>query len=126
MRGGGVVFGPIPRSYDFKVNKKEMAAALRSALSTRAGAGELIVVDGLSLQAPKTKEALAFLERFELTDVLLVTDDANDNVRLAARNLPKVTLLQADGVNVYDVLLRSRLVMTAGAVEAVSRRLGGE
>jgi large subunit ribosomal protein L4 len=126
MRGGGVVFGPNPRSYDFKVNKKEMAAALRGALSRRAVAGELIVLDGLDFSAPKTKEAIAFLERFELADVLLVADEVTDNLRLASRNLSKVTLLRTDGINVYDVLRRSRLVMTTGAVDALTRRLGGE
>ncbi len=126
FRGGGVVFGPSPRSYDFKVNKKELAAALRSALTRRVEQGALIVVDDLAFAEPKTKQFVEFMGKFELGDALVVLADANDNVVLASRNLSKVTLLPPGGVNVYDVLRRSKLVMSRAAVAAVTVRLGGE
>lgn len=126
MRGGGVVFGPEPRSYDFKVNKKEMATALKSALSHRAGEGAIVVLDDLFFDAPKTKQFTELMGKFELSDALVVHTDANGNLSLSVRNLQGITLVAPAGVNVYDVLKRSRLVMTTAAVQAVSARLGGE
>jgi large subunit ribosomal protein L4 len=123
MRGGGVVFGPEPRSYDFKVNKKEMAAALRSALSIRAGEGAITVLDALELEAAKTKGFKQVLADLELDDALFVAD-ASDNVVLSSRNLQEVSLLPPQGLNVYDVLNRKQLVLTKDAVEAVTARLG--
>lgn len=124
-RGGGVVFGPEPRSHDFKVNKKQMRAALCSALTARAAEGALIVVDALDLESPKTKGFKSILKTFEIDDALVVADDASDNVKLAARNLTEVSLLPAVGVNVYDILKRDHLVLTKGAAEALVARLGG-
>lgn len=125
MRGGGVVFGPNPRSYDFKINKKEMASALRSALSHRAAEGNLVVLEDLQFDAPKTREFVAILERFEMGDALVVLAGDNANAELSSRNLSNVTLLQSSGLNVYDILHRSQLVMTRAAVDAVTARLGG-
>lgn len=124
-RGGGVVFGPEPRNHDFKVNKKEMRAALCSALTTRVKGGEVVVVDDLAFDTPKTKAFKAFLERFEIPDALVVITDASDNVKLASRNLREVTVIPPKGVNVYDVLKRDRLVLTRKAAEALVARLGG-
>lgn len=125
-RGGGVVFGPTPRSYDFKVNKKEMAAALRSAISRRVEEGAFVILDDLAFDTPKTKNFTEFLARFDLKDAVVVVPDASGNVKLAARNLQNVTLLPPVGVNVYDVLKRSRLVLTTSAVQAITARLGGQ
>lgn len=125
-KGGGVVFGPRVRSHDFKVNKKELSAALRVALTRRAESGELVVLDDLAFDTPKTKNLVAFLETFGLSDALVVLAGPSNNVALSARNLQEVTLLPPAGVNVYDVLKRSRLVMSRAAVEAVTARLGGE
>lgn len=125
MRGGGVVFGPEPRSYDFKMNKKEMRGALRSALSLRAGAGDLVVLDDLAFDAPKTKDFKAFLSAFGLGDALVVVDGATDATTKSARNLNEVTMLPSIGVNVYDVLNRKTLVITKSAVEQLTARLGG-
>lgn len=124
-RGGGVVFGPEPRNHDFKVNKKEMRAALCSALTTRAKGGELVILDDLDLDTPKTKAFKAILDRFELPDALFVVADASDNVKLASRNLQEVSILPPQGVNVYDVLKRDRLILTRKAAEALVARLGG-
>jgi len=124
-RGGGVVFGPEPRSHDFKVNKKQMAAALCAALTTRAAEGAITVVDALELESPKTKGFKNLLKTFELADALVVSDDASDNVKLAARNLHEVSVIPTVGVNVYDILKRDHLVLTKGAAEALVARLGG-
>lgn len=124
-RGGGVVFGPEPRNHDFKVNKKQMRAALCSALTTRAQQGAITVIDSLDLESPKTKGFKAILDRFELGDALVVVAEPTDNVKLATRNLQSVSLVPPVGVNVYDVLKRDHLVLTKGAVEALCARLGG-
>jgi large subunit ribosomal protein L4 len=123
-RGGGVVFGPTPRSYAFKLNKKVRRAALRCALSRRMQENALVVVDALDLEAPKTREFKSFLTRFELTDALVV-GSVGENARLSARNLQEVTVLPAEGLNVMDVLRRRNLVLTKDAVEALAARLGG-
>lgn len=126
FRGGGVVFGPTPRDHDFKVNRKELRAALRSALSKRVSDGAVIVLDDLSFDAPKTKDFKAFLGRFGVEDAVVVLGDRNDTVERSARNLPGVCVLPPVGVNVYDVLLRSHLIMTRSAVDALTERLGGQ
>jgi len=125
MRGGGVVFGPEPRSHDFKVNKKETRAALLSALSVRAGEGTLVVLDALDFDTPKTRNFRELLGTFGL-DSALVVADVSANLELAGRNLQHLTVLSAGRLNVYDVLKRKHLVLTRAAVEAVTARLGGE
>ncbi len=125
MRGGGRVFGPEPRSYDFKINKKEMASALRSALSKRVAEGKLTVIDSLSFEQPKTSAFVGMMKNFGLGTTLVVMDDVGVNVDLSARNVQKVTVIPADGLNVYDILKRSDLVLTRAAVDAITARLGG-
>lgn len=122
FRGGGVVFGPQPRSYDFKVNKKQMASALRTALSIRAGEGKVVVLDDLAFDAPRTKDFKALLAAFGIEDALFVLE-ASDAVQLSARNLSQVTVLPPVGLNVYDVLARSTLVLSKDAVGAITERL---
>jgi large subunit ribosomal protein L4 len=124
-RGGGVVHGPQPRSYAFKLNKKVRRAALRAALSQRVADGALVVLDDLTLPEIKTRQVVELLKTFELRDALLVLPGKDDNVQLSARNLPNVTTLLVEGVNVRDVLHRGHLVMTRAAVEALAQRLGG-
>jgi large subunit ribosomal protein L4 len=124
MRGGGVVFGPNPRSYDFKINKRELRAALRGALTLRVAAGDAVVVDDIGFDAPKTKRFKELLAGFGAQDALVVMDDHLGAAALSARNLPNVTVLPPVGLNVFDVLHRSRLIMTKGAVEAITARLG--
>jgi len=124
-RGGGVVFGPTPRDHGFKLNKKVRRAALCSALSKRVSDNDLIVLDQLAFDAPKTKNVNAFMDAFNMKDALVVLDDVSANVALSARNLSAVTVIPSVGLNVYDVLLRSKLVMTQAAIEAVTARLGG-
>ncbi len=124
-RGGGAVFGPTPRSYSFKLNKKVRAAALRSALSRRVQENALIVLDGFNLPEAKTRHVADFLSRFELSDALFVVPAENEAVRRSTKNLPGVTVVPPDGINVYDILHRQNLVMTQDAVKAIAERLGG-
>ena len=124
MRGGGVVFGPEPRDHGHKMNKRARRAALVSALSRRAEENAILVLDGLDLPEARTKQIVEFMKRFELSDMLVVLPESTDNVALSARNLPGVTVLPSAGLNVYDVLHRSNLVITRDAVDAVVARLG--
>lgn len=124
-RGGGIVHGPRPRSYAFKLNKKVRRAALRGALSQRVSNGALVVLDDLKLPEIKTRQLVDLLKVFGLNDALLVLSQQDKNVQLSARNLPNVTTLLVEGVNVRDVLHRGNLVMTRAAVEALAQRLGG-
>ncbi len=116
--GGGVVFGPHPRDYGYRIPRSARRAALRSALSLRARDKAVFVVDELSLEVPKTQEIAGFLEKLGHNNVLLV-DENNDALRLSTRNLKKAKYLHADGVNVLDVLKHEVLVLTKAAVAGV-------
>ncbi|MCB9676507.1 MAG: 50S ribosomal protein L4 [Alphaproteobacteria bacterium] len=124
-RGGGVVFGPEPRDHAIGMNKKERRAALCSALSKRVADNALVVLDTLSFDAPKTKQVVDLLQRFEMGSALLVLPEGDDAVEKSARNLPNVTVIRSGGVNVYDILRRDNLVITQDAVEALTKRLAG-
>lgn len=124
-RGGGIVHGPTPRSYAFKLNKKVRRSALKAALSHRVAEGSIVVLDELTLPEIRTKHVVSLLETFELNDALLVMSERDDKVELSARNLPNVTCLLVEGVNVRDILHRGTLVMTKAAAEALAERLGG-
>jgi large subunit ribosomal protein L4 len=121
--GGGVAFGPTPRSFAFKLNRKVKKAALCSALSARFQAEKLLLLKELSLDAISTKDFRQIIERFELEGALIVIDSENKNVELSARNLPKVKVLRAAGINVYDILKYPNLMMTEAAVTEVEGAL---
>ncbi len=115
-RGGGVVFGPTPRSYSYKINKKERKLALRSALSLKVLNEEIKLLDALSLDAPKTKEALNVLKSLELANkVLVVSKDYNDELARSFRNIPKVAYTSVDQVNVLELTHYDNLVITEDA-----------
>lgn len=122
-RGGGVVFGPKPRDYTKKVNQKTRQLALRKALSERLKAGDVIVVDDLKLDAPKTKGMLAVLKALGLDGTTLVVAGADKNLLLASRNLPKVELTTGEMLTTYQVLKPAKLLFTRGAFEKVEARL---
>jgi len=126
--GGGVVFGPVPRSYEHALPKKVRRAALRGALTQRAREGALVVVDSLELEAIKTRRMAEVLQGLGLAGqgVLIVLDAPNPNVERSARNLPGVGVLRAEGLNVYDVLRHPKLLLTRAALAAVSGRLAGK
>lgn len=120
--GGGVVMGPKPRDHSVKVPKKMKALALRSALSDRAASGSIAVVDALSFDAPKTKDAVALLERVGAKGSVLVVLDqtVDEKVGLSFRNLEDVHLILAGQLNTYDVLAADWIVFTKTALEQVS------
>ncbi len=117
--GGGVVFGPTPRDYSFKLNRKVKQSALRSALSVRFKEECMTVVNSLDLEQISTKGFAEVLDRFELKKALIVIDGENTNLELSARNVPFVKVLRAEGVNVYDILKYPNLVMTEAAVDQI-------
>lgn len=121
--GGGVVFGPTPRDYSFKLNRKVKQSALRSALSVRFKNERLTVVNAFDLEKISTKGFVEVLDRFELKKALIVIDGDNTQLELSARNLPFVKVMRAEGVNVYDILKYPSLVMTESAVDRIEGAL---
>jgi len=121
--GGGAAFGPNPRNYNFKLNRKVKKAALKSALSVRFQDSKLTVLNTIDLGKISTKSFAEFLGRFDLQKVLVVIEGENPQVELSARNLPFVKVLKAEGVNVYDVMKYPNLVMTEGAVSQLEGAL---
>jgi large subunit ribosomal protein L4 len=123
-RGGGVVFGPTPRSYAYKLPKKVRRLAIKSALSAKALEENILVLESLSFEAPKTKEFVAVLKNLSVyTKTLVVTDGLDEKVALSARNIPGVTVVEADGLNVLDVVSHNKLILTKSAVEKVEEVL---
>ncbi|WP_210138504.1 50S ribosomal protein L4 [Staphylococcus sp. GDB9P120P] len=124
-RGGGIVFGPTPRSYAYKMPKKMRRLALRSALSFKAQENSLTIVDALSFEAPKTKEFKNVLSNLEQpTKVLVVTESEDVNVALSARNIPGVQVTTAQGLNVLDLTSADSVVITEAAAKKVEEVLG--
>ncbi|RAP73230.1 50S ribosomal protein L4 [Paenibacillus montanisoli] len=122
--GGGTVFGPTPRSYSFKLPKKVRRLAIKSALSSKVIDNEIIVLDQLAFAQPKTKEFAAILNNLKVArKALVVTANYEDNVALAARNIPNVKFVAADGINVLDVMKYDKLIITKEAVEKVQEVL---
>ncbi len=121
--GGGTVFGPTPRDYEFKLNRKVKKAALKSALSARYRDEQMVVLNALELAQVSTKGFVEVLKRFELVKALVVVEGDNHNLELSARNLPNVKVLRAEGVNVYDVMKYPCLVLTEAAVEQIEGAL---
>jgi large subunit ribosomal protein L4 len=122
-RGGGVVFGPKPRDYSYKVPKKVAKGALSSALSLKAREGKLKVIESLELSEPKTKGAIELLSKIGATNVLLVIAEANRNVELATRNIKGCKTLRSSGLNVYDVLKYDNIVISREALAGIEERL---
>ena len=115
--GGGRIFGPVPRDYSFKLNKKLKRLARRSALTYKAQANAITVVENLALEAPKTMAVVALAEALKVADkkVLVVLPDTNVNLQLSCRNLPYVKTILASSLNTYEVMNASALVMVEGA-----------
>ncbi|MGY3778340.1 50S ribosomal protein L4 [Isobaculum melis] len=123
-RGGGVVFGPTPRSYSYKLPKKVRRLAIKSVLSNKVIEQDLIVVDALKFDAPKTKEFAQVLTNLHVdTKVLVVIENDNDFAALSARNLPGVTVITAENLNVLDVVSHTKLVLTQTALTKVEEVL---
>jgi len=119
-KGGGIVFGPTPRSYGFKLPRKVRRLAIKSALSSKVIASEILVLDQLNLAAPKTKEFAAILGNLKVErKALVVTADYDNNVALSARNIPGVKFVSATGINVLDIMVHDKLIITKDAVAKV-------
>ena len=121
--GGAKVFGPIVRDHAFDLPKKVRALALRHALSSKAKTGSIVVIDAATLTEPKTAALRAQVEKLGWTSALIITGaEVDANMKLAARNIPKIDVLPDAGLNVYDVLRRDTLVLTRDAVAAIEAR----
>ena len=117
---GGVVFGPHPRTYGKKMNRKERVLALKSALSYKVKENEIIILDELNVKTPKTKDMIKLLNDIKAPKkTLIVVDELSDNLILATRNIPKVELLEASEINVLDIIGADGLVITKKAVEMI-------
>jgi large subunit ribosomal protein L4 len=122
-RGGGKAFGPKPRSHAIELPKKVRALALKHALSAKAKAGEIVVLDAAKLTEPKTKVLKQNFEKLELANALIIDGvDLDVGFAKAARNIPNIDVLPVAGINVYDILRRRKLVLTKAAVAALEAR----
>ena len=117
--GGGVVFAPVPRDYEVKMNKKERRAALKSALTSKVQENKLVVVDSLALAEAKTKETQKVLTNLKAEKALIVTAGDDQNVVLSARNIADVQTATVNTINVYDVMKHSTVVVTKDAVASI-------
>ena len=115
--GGGRIFGPVPRDYSFKLNKKLKRLARRSALTYKAQAGAISVIENLAMEAPKTKQVVALTQALKVENkkVLLILPEGNANLQLSCRNIPSVKPVLAQNVNTYEVMNANVLVMVEGA-----------
>jgi large subunit ribosomal protein L4 len=125
VRGGARVFGPRPHSYDFKINKKVKDIAKKSAFAYKAKESNIIVIDNLTFSGPKTKDFISVLKGLNVSDVksLVLINEANQNVFLSSRNLPKTLVVEATQVGIYDVMNASKVIITEAAIKALEANL---
>jgi len=121
--GGATLFGPQPRDYSYRLPASARKAALRSALAVKAKEGKLLVLDKLTLEAPKTKLLVQLLATLKVDSGLIVLPGRDDTIERAGRNLPRVKVLRAEGANVYDLLRYDRLILTQESVQALLGRV---
>ena len=117
--GGGMIFAPKPRDYSVKMNKKEKALAIKSALTSRVAEEKIYVLDALTLDEIKTKKMVAVLDSLKVEKALVVLDKKDENVILSAKNIPGVRTTLSNGINVYDILKYGSLVITKDAVAQI-------
>jgi large subunit ribosomal protein L4 len=123
LRGGGVVFGPHPRSYEQKVPKKVRKLALKMALTSKLQDEELMVVDQFELSEIKTKDFVAAVQTLEAPKALIVTTKPDEKLTLSSRNVPGVKIIRCEGLNVYDILKYDKLILVEEAVKGIEGRL---
>jgi len=125
FRGGGRAFGPRPRSYNFKLNKKLKRLARKSALTYKAKEENIIVLEDLKFKAPKTKEFVTLLNNLKVADsrVLIVTANLDNNVYLSSRNIGKAKVVDANSLNTYDILNASKVVLAVSSIEKIDNVL---
>ena len=127
FRGGGHAHNILPRDYAHDLTKKVRTMALRHALSSKAGAQEIIVIDAAKLDAPKTSDLKKKLAKLGVENALVIVGaEVDDNFALAARNIPNLDVLPSAGLNVYDMLRRKHLVLTTDALEAINARFSAK
>jgi len=119
FRGGGRMFGPRPRKYNVNLNKKVKSVARNSALSSKAGAGQVVILEDFTFDQPKTKEFVEILNKLELKGkkALLVTGDYDKTLHLSCRNIPKVSMTRAQDLNTYQVMNAGTLVLSEGSID---------
>ena len=122
-RGGGTVFGPRPRDFSYKLPKKVRRLALRMALSARFGEGNLVVLDSFEMPEIKTKEFVKVMNNFDFDNCLIITGDDNENVKLSSRNAVGHKVLPVAGLNVYDILKYSKLMLEQSTLAQIEERL---
>lgn len=123
LRGGGVVFGPHNRSYAYKAPKKVRRLALKMALSNKLQENMIIVIDGFDLDQIKTKSVVSVLDTLKAEKPLIVTGGQNENLELSSRNIPGVKVLQVEGLNVYDILNHTNLILLEPSIKEIEGRL---
>lgn len=123
--GGGTTFGPQPRSYAFRMPRKQRRLAIKCALSAKVQAGELVVVDSINFEAPKTKSVVNMLNGFNAADekTLIITNEVIDNVEKSSRNIPGVKAIASTGLNVYDLLYHGKVLIAKDAVARIEEVL---
>jgi large subunit ribosomal protein L4 len=118
-RGGGTIFGPMPRNYSFSLPKKVKSAALRAALSLKRQEGKLIVLNDFPLEGFKTRQVIEVLKRFQVKDALIITDGKNSFLERSARNLPGIEVLRYESLNVYDIVNHEHLILLRPSVAKI-------
>ena len=121
-KGGGVTFGPLPRDYSYRLNKKVKKLALRTALSVKLKEDKLLILDNFNLPEIKTKGFVTTLSRLNIKDAFII-DDNNLHLEKSARNVPFVKVLRPEGLNVYDILKYDKLIITQSCLEKITRTL---
>lgn len=122
-RGGGVIFGPKPRDYSFKLNRKVKKQALAMAMSARFQEGNLIILDDFTMETIKTKDFVNVMNVLNVENCLIVADGGTENLHKSARNVNGFKVLPTDGLNVYDILLHKKLVLVQPVIENLEKRL---
>jgi large subunit ribosomal protein L4 len=122
-RGGGTIFGPMPRNYSYSLPKKVKRAALRAALSLKRQEGKLILLNDFPLEGFKTRQVLEVLKRFQVEDALIVTDEKKSFLERSTRNLPGIEVLRYEGLNIYDILNHEHLILLRPTVAKIEGAL---
>jgi large subunit ribosomal protein L4 len=123
LRGGGVVFGPSPRSYEKKVPKKVRKLALKMALSSKLQENDLLVIDNMEMERIKTKDFVEIINALDADNALIITSVKNENLECSSRNVPNIKVMRTEGLNVYDILKHRKLVLLKGSIEGIEGRL---
>jgi large subunit ribosomal protein L4 len=123
LRGGGVVFGPEPRSYSYNVPKKVRKLALKMALTSKFQGNAIVVLDRFELEKIKTRKFVEVLNSLNVKNALIITDKKNENLELSSRNVPGVKVLRTEGLNVYDILKYKNLILAESSIKVIEGRL---